>query len=292
MWLPLKHNQSFDFRLKNVIIKATELKWGAWSLISLYISLASGIVVGLQYEYATPFFSTTSIDLIVPFGHFFRSLHFYSSQFFFFLTCFHLVAIYNKSQSYTSFEWMRLVTITPVILLLLFTGYVLRGDNTGASAGAIAENIVEAIPGIGTSLNSLLFSISQSGLRKVYLHHVITLDIVLLMLGWTHFRTYRIKVRNQLVPILVMILFSVIITAPLEPEQLGITYISGPWFFLGLQELLRYFPPLFAGVIVPGAFIVILLYAQPGKQNYQLLLRIIAIWLACYGVLSTIAWYR
>lgn len=292
MWLPLKHSQIFISHFKNAIIKASEFKWGAWSLVSLYISLASGIVVGLQYEYGTPFFSTTSIDLIVPFGHFFRSLHFYSSQFFFFLTCFHLVAVYGKSQSYSSVEWVRLVSMTPVILLLLFTGYILRGDSTGASAGAIAENIVEAIPAIGNSLNSLLFSISESGFRKVYLHHVITLDIILLMLGWIHFRTYRIKVRNHLYPLLAIILFSVLIAAPLEPEQLGITYISGPWFFLGLQELLRYFSPVFAGVIVPVAFILLLLYAQPGKLYYQISLRIIAIWLACYAVLSTVAWFR
>lgn len=292
MWLPPKNNEIFSFHFKNVLRKATELKWGTWSLISLYVSLASGIVVGLQYEYATPFFSTTSIDLIVPFGHFFRSLHFYSSQFFFFLTCFHLVAVYSKSQSYSSFEWMKLVSITPVILLLLFTGYILRGDSTGASAGAIAENIVEAIPVIGNSLNNLLFSISQSGFRKVYLHHIITLDIALLMLGWHHFRTYRIKVRNQCIPILLMILFSITIAAPLEPDQLGITYISGPWFFLGLQELLRYFPPLIAGVIVPATFITLLLYAQPGKQHYTVSLKIIGSYLLFYTVLSAIAWFR
>ena len=275
-----------------ILVLAKELKWGTWALVSLYISLGSGIIVGIQYEYATPFFSSASIDLLVPFGRFFRSLHFYSSQFFFFLVCFHLLAVYHKSESYRNSEWLRLTATLPVILLLLFTGYVLRGDNTGASAGAIAENIIEAIPFVGTSLNNLLFSIFQNGFRKVYLHHVISLDLALLMLAWNHLRIYRIQLRNHGISLLAMIIFSIFIAAPLEPEQLGITYISGPWFFLGLQELLRYFPPLFAGVILPCSFLLLLFYIHPRARHKNASLWLIAVWLLGYAIFSLIAWSR
>jgi hypothetical protein len=278
--------------VSDVLHKLQELKWGTWSLVSLYVSLASGIVVGLQYDYASAFYSVSSIDLIVPFGAFFRSLHFYSSQLFFFLTCLHLVSAYSRTHAYTHSEWSRLVGLLPVILLLLFTGYVLRGDNTGASAGIIAENIVRTIPFTGDLLNDLLFSAAEDGLRKVYLHHVISLDIVLLLLAWNHLRSYRIKFRTQFVPVMVMVFISVVVAAPLDPERPGITYISGPWFFLGLQELLRYLSPLFAGVVVPASFVLLTLYAQPGTRYSTASLLSIGAWLLCYAALSVAAWCR
>ncbi len=156
-------------------------KWGGWALVCLYVSLFSGIIVGLQYEYTTPYYSTASIDLIVPFGGYFRSLHFYSSQFFFLFSCIHLAFVYSETDKYTKGDWVQLTSTLPIALILLFTGYVLRGDSTGSSAGIIAENIVLSLPLIGTVLNDLLLSISDSGMQKVYLHHVISLDLLLLI---------------------------------------------------------------------------------------------------------------
>lgn len=34
---------------------------------------------------------------------------------------------------------------------------------------------------------------------------------------------------------------------------------KAPWYFLGLQELLHYFPPVFAGVLVPGLVVMALI---------------------------------
>ena len=108
-----------------------DIKWGAWALTAFYLSLLSGIVVGLQYDYLNPSYSTAALDLLAPYGRFFRSLHFFSSQFFFFFSCFHLLAVYQKTIKYSTWEWLRLIGTLPLILLLLFTGYILRGDNTG-----------------------------------------------------------------------------------------------------------------------------------------------------------------
>lgn len=269
-----------------------EIKWGAWTLIALYISLLSGIIVGLQYDYLNPFYSTTAIDLLAPYGRFFRSLHFFSSQFFFFFCCFHLLAIYEKTLKYSKLEWVRLVGSLPLILLLLFTGYILRGDNTGSSAGIIAENIMQAIPVLGPPLNELFFSLSDSGLRKVYIHHVIALDLLLLIFAWNHLRVYRISVREHLPLVASILVFSVFISAPFEPDRLGISYISGPWFFLGLQELLRYLSPLVAGVGMPGLFLIALFSAHPANKYFRVIIIMIIFSLSCYSILSYIAWNR
>jgi len=278
--------------IRQYISALKEIKWGAWALIAFYVSLISGIVVGLQYDYADPFYSTTSIDLLTPYGCFFRSLHFYSSQLFFFFSCFHLLAIYTKTLNFSKLEWIRLIGSLPLILFLLFTGYILRGDTTGTSAGIIAENTILPIPFIGSFLNDLLFSLTDNGLRKVYLHHVISFDLLLLVFAWNHLRIYRIKVGEYLPLVAPMLIFSILISAPLEPDRLGIPYISGPWFFLGLQELLRYFPPFAAGVGMPLFFLIALFSVHPANRYHRGIVLFIAFLLCCYAILSGIAWIR
>lgn len=291
MWLPLRDNSRVNSATL-LLFSWRAWRWGAWALVSLYISLFSGIIVGLQYDYQTPFYSTTAIDLLVPYGRFFRSLHFYSSQFFFFFSSIHLIAIFKKTEKYSRREWIQLTTTLPLILLLLFTGYVLRADSTGSSAGTIAENIIRACPLIGASINNLLFSIADTGLRKVYLHHVIVLDLVLLLCAWNHLRIYRLTGKDYSAMVGPMLLFSILISAPIEPEHLGTRYISGPWFFLGLQELLRYLHPVFAGIVIPGLFVIGLFAAHPAGPRHRVFLSALGLGFCLYATLSAIAWSR
>lgn len=277
---------------QTILHRFKKLKWGSWSLVCLYLSLISGIIVGLQYDVSEPYYSVSSIDLLIPFGEFFRSLHFYSSQAFFLLGCVHLVAVYEEAGKYSTRDWVILIFSLVVALLLLFTGYVLRADNTGFSAGMIAEAILNTIPVVGSTFNTLLFDISERGMHRVYVHHMISLDILWLVLAWDHLRRYRVRVADHTVPICLTLIFCLFIAAPLEPEKLGITYIAGPWFFLGLQELLRYFHPLFAGVIFPLVFVVALLYARKQNRWYRSLLWFLYGWLVVYFGLSLVAWVR
>ncbi len=261
-------------------------KWGAWSLVCLYLSLFSGIVVGLQYDLSEPFYSTAALDLLIPYGKYFRSLHFYSSQFFFFFAVIHYICAFDKTDSYSHSRRILLVLTLPVILMLLFTGYVLRDDSTGASAGMIAEHILLALPVVGRILNEMLFSITDHGMQRVYLHHVISFDILLLMLAWDHLRRYPVKLSSYIMLSAVVLSFSIFIDAPLDPEELGRFYITGPWFFLGLQELLRYLSPVTAGVLIPGFFIALLAMLSPSHRWFRPMLGCIVAWLLIYMLLS------
>ena len=42
---------------------------------------------------------------------------------------------------------------------------------------------------------------------------------------------------------------------------------KAPWYFLGLQELLHYFPPIVAGVVIPGLVVVALVVIPYAKIN-------------------------
>lgn len=270
------------------------VRWGEKSFVALYLSLLSGVVVALQYDPATPFYSASTIDLLIPFGDFWRSLHFYASQLFFLCFLCHLAVILLSADmpAIPHTKWLLLVASLPVTVLLLFTGYILRADTTGEAAGAIAENIMLSIPVVGEWLNAVLFSITRDGMMRVYANHLVGLGLLWLVLCWDHVRRYRVSFRQHGGFTVALLLFCLLVKAPLEPYRLGVFHIAGPWFFLGLQELLRVVQPFWAGVLFPSLFLVALVLVPIDAVWRRRSLRFAALWLGGYGVLTIIGALR
>jgi quinol-cytochrome oxidoreductase complex cytochrome b subunit len=60
---------------------------------------------------------------------------------------------------------------------------------------------------------------------------------------------------------IVLVLISLFFDAPLEglaDPTVTPNPAKAPWYFLGLQEMLHYFPPVVAGVLIPGMLVVAL----------------------------------
>jgi Cytochrome b(C-terminal)/b6/petD len=76
--------------------------------------------------------------------------------------------------------------------------------------------------------------------------------------------------------VIVLALISLLFNAPLEwianPEHTP-NPAKAPWYFLGLQELLHYFPPVVAGVIIPAIAVIALIvipYFQINVKNEKM----------------------
>jgi len=72
--------------------------------------------------------------------------------------------------------------------------------------------------------------------------------------------------------LIALVWISLVFNAPLE----GIANPShtpnpakAPWYFLGLQELLHYFPPMIAGVLIPGLVVTALIIIPYFKVNIE-----------------------
>ena len=276
-----------------------QVRWGEKSIVALYLSVLSGLVLALQYDPAAPFYSVSTIDILIPFGAFWRALHYFASQLFFLLAVAHVVVmIWNKSyQGLPLLDWAKLILTLPVAILLLFTGYVLRGDATGEAAGVIAENLALSLPLAGKWLNGLFFSIAADGLRRIYANHLIGLGILWVVLAWEHIRRYRLNWGQQYWLIIGLVGGSVIFNAPMEPARLGVFHIPGPWFFLGIQELLRVVQPVWAGVVFPSSFILALAGLSSRRQwrgidVRQVLLAYVLVWLGIYALLTAVGFAR
>ena len=269
------------------------IRWGGSALISLYLSVASGIVVALQYNPAEPFYSTSVMELIAPYGAFWRGLHYYASQAFLLLLLCHFTAItWENTHYYSRATWVRLCLSLPVAVLLLFTGYILRADATGEAAGQIAENIMLAVPILGDWLNDLLLAVTANGVKRVYANHLAGLMLVGAWCIWPHLRRYTARWRDHLPLVCTVFFLAILLIAPVEPQRFGLVHIAGPWFFLGLQEALRSLHPFWAGIVLPGLLLVALLNLPHKGNRRTVYLTGIGLWLVIYTVLTVVSALR
>ena len=104
----------------------------------------------------------------------------------------------------------------------------------------------------------------------------------------------RLEFLCALVTIIALTVWSIVIDAPLE-EAANPTKTpnpsKAPWYFLGLQDILVYFDPWFAGVVAPvliivGLMLIPYLDVNPkGNGYYTYHERKVAIWVYCFGFL-------
>jgi hypothetical protein len=120
--------------------------------------------------------------------------------------------------------------------------------------------------------------------------------------GWAreiHVWPYLVRVEFLATLIVTIILFvwSITLNAPLEePANPNLTMnpSKAPWYFLGLQEMLVYFDPWIAGVVMPSIIMVGLMVfpyvdSNPlGNGYYTWRQRRFALWMFCAGFLQWI----
>src|SRR3984957_9652380 len=105
----------------------------------------------------------------------------------------------------------------------------------------------------------------------------------------------RVELVAAILVTALLMVWSITLSAPLEePSNPNVTMnpAKAPWYFLGLQEMLVYFDPWMAGVVMPTLIIVGLMAvpyidANPlGNGYYTYKQRKFAIWTFCLGFLG------
>jgi len=262
------------------------------------------------YYIPTPVNAAQSIQTIVyhvPFGGLVRNLHFWSAQMLLIVSAVHLLRVVFTG-AYAAprrFNYLLGLSLFVLSILLDFTGYVLRWDTGIQWALVVGTNLVRSIPLIGETLYVALIGGTQPGsatLIRFYAWHLfgLTLSAIILM-GWHAFRIRRdggIAVpppqfrtdmgrisRFELVQreILAMIftgaaliLLSVFLSAPIAAPIKEISALSGdasaPWFFLWVQQMLKWGNPFLWGILVPLILLAILalipyIFPQPAPSE-------------------------
>ena len=269
---------------------------GEITTAALFISAFSGFVVAYQYEVAAPFVSTTAIETVIPFGAFWRSIHFWSSQAFFLILAVHvcrcagIMDIFCKTRR-GRIHWAVISITVPLALFALFTGYVLRFDGTGQAAGRIAEHLFLDVPFAGTAIDRLLMAITDEGLNRVYVVHILFTVLCWGLGTWYHTRRVIMKRDIFISTTAAALLSGLLLYAPIDLPGQNLHLIKGPWFFLGIQELLRHMAPLLAGIIFPMIPLVVLTLL-PWWEKRRNAYAVLGLWFTVYAGATIVAVLR
>ena len=209
-----------------------------------------------------------------------------------------LTGAYKAPREY---NWVIGVLLLVMTLFLSYTGYLLPWDQLALWAVTVGAQMGANSPLLGaegpfrlpfiTTANDARFvliggtTIGDATLIRFYVLHCMAVPFLLTIFLAVHFWRVRkdsfsvqtgpkvdvwpnLVSRELLAALLmtvVLIVWSIFINAPLEGmANLNVTPnpSKAPWYFLGLQELLVYFDPWIAGVVLP-TIIVIGLMAIP-----------------------------
>jgi ubiquinol-cytochrome c reductase cytochrome b subunit len=262
------------------------LTW--WAFL---IALVSGGILSFNYRPWGDVFSCLSkLTHQLPHGLFFHKLHYLSGQCFLFLALAHTGDHFLRKTylHMRAADWMRLVAVGFLSFPLVFTGFILKGDKEGIFAGEVMVHLAREIPLVGSGLAALLLKPGEDFFLRPYLFHTVILPLLVIFLLGNHQR--RLFPEGGLgLPLLAMLsIGSLFFPLPPDiPPRAVLTGITGPWFFQGIQLLLRYGPPLLVGVLWPMVTVLaVFALAIPALSSCRWLrFSVGGLWLAHLAVL-------
>ena len=263
--------------------------------LAVFLVLVLGITGLLEMFYYAPALdaaaaSVQTIAFHVPFGGLIRNLHYWSGQLLMLVSGIHLLrVIFTGGYAVPRrFNYLLGLSAFGLLVLINFTGYILRWDQDICWALVTGTNLLKTIPLIGDTLFRIAVggeNACQSALLRFYAWHIFGLMLpASILIIWHLFRVRRDGgiaapppglrinkeritrfelVRRESAAMLaagaVLLILALAFPAPLAPPINGQPVLTeearAPWFFLWIQQMLKWGSPLFWGMIVPAIFL-------------------------------------
>jgi quinol-cytochrome oxidoreductase complex cytochrome b subunit/mono/diheme cytochrome c family protein len=282
---------------------------GGLSVFLCSILLVTGILE-MFYYIPTPEHAAVSVEAItslVPFGALIRNLHFWAAQALMIVVSIHLlrVILTGAYARHRRLNYLTGLGMFVLVLLLDFTGYVLRWDEGIRWALIVGTNLLKTVPWVGAALYQLAVGGPEPGpssLERFYTWHIFVLTFGMIFLGGWHifrvrrdggvavpppekrqdqarisrFDLVRREVLVMLVAAVVLLFVSTLFPAPIERPITQVIVDThdarAPWFFLWVQQLLKLGDPFVWGVAAPVVLLVVLgalPYILPQAEEHE-----------------------
>ncbi len=280
---------------------------------AIFLILILGITGILEMFYYVPnpqeaALSVQTITYHVPFGGFIRNLHYWSAQLLLIVSAIHLLrVVFTAAYSHPRrFNYLLGLGLFVLSILLDFTGYVLRWDVDICYPLLTGTNLLKTVPLIGDFLFRIAVGGGEAcstGLLRFYVWHIFGLTLpIIILVAWHAFRVRRdggiavpppqlrtdntrisrnVLVRREVLTIfivsIILILMASFFPAPIAPtmtENPGITANArAPWFFLWIQQMLKWGDPFIFGVLIPFGILVLLalipyIFPKPADSDF------------------------
>ncbi len=240
------------------------------------------------------------------FGRMIRSMHYFSANLLVVMISGHMLRVFFTTgyQGKRRLNWIIGLSISGLVLLSCFTGYLLPWDQTAFWAVTICINMFDYIPA-GSFLKEFFMNgsgVGEKTLQLFFTLHTALIPSLLILFLATHLWKIRkakgvvtsglnsmgktdkpVKVAVNpnlllrevvaaLIVTAVVMTLALIFDAPLkEMANAGLSPnpAKAPWYFAGFQELLLHFHPFFSVFIIPLAIISVLIYLPFSKLHIK-----------------------
>ena len=218
------------------------VSFGDAALAAFVLCAISGALLAPAFDANDAARSVGEWLLVNPGAAFLRNLHYWTAQAFLVLTLLHGWDHLRRGTEKRLGRgvWLRLVASLPVLAFLMLSGFLLRADADAQQARNIFEQLIALLPLAGPALVTLLFGADAASLQVVYLHHAATATLIVWLVTIDHARRNWGGLRATLVVLLALGVLALLVSPGLHDGRDAV--IKGPWYFLGLQELLHWTP--------------------------------------------------
>jgi ubiquinol-cytochrome c reductase cytochrome b subunit len=279
---------------------------GSVLLALVSVQLLTGAFLTLYYA-PTPDHAYESVRFIssTTSGRLVRGLHHFGASFLVVFLVLHLlrVVVFGSYKAPRELTWLSGLALFGLVLGFALTGYLLPWDQRAYWATVVTINIARLEPLAGEAIAAVLRGGSTVGaltLTRWYSAHVIFLPALLVVLIVAHVVLMRLQgssgpvrsrpgrpsafypyqaFRDTVVVSIVMAAVLALawrgmppLEGPADPTDAG--YIPRPeWYFLGLFQLLKYFPgkwEVVGAIVIPGAvaaFLALLPWIDRGPER-------------------------
>jgi len=259
------------------------LSWITQALI--IIAIVSGFPLVFFYYPNKAFESVQIITNVIPYGLFIRKLHYFSSELALFFVFFHTVyelILSKKPREKHNFIFASFAFL--FILLLLYTGYVLKADQAGRAAALVGENILRDSHLLKHIANLVIDE--KLFYWRFFLWHILFLPLLLVIL--IHFHAKKILPTTTFISIALGFVFVVVSIFKLPkdiPLSIPSHHLKGPWFFQGIENMLKLNFPVDLSITL-GFLPFLILALYPYLKREKLLNIILITWLILYAYIS------
>ncbi len=253
----------------------------------LAVSVLSGLLPIFVYHPSAAYDSVQKLTFLIPYGAFFRQLHYFSSELFLVFLLGHvMLELGRRAVSTARASWLYAVAGLGIVVLLMFSGFILKGDQSGSAAAQVALHLMSQTP----LLNRLVPLVKDTELfySKFFVWHVIFLPLLLVWMTWKHIGKIQARREYWIVGLGMGVLLLLLMTMPEDIAPTAtVEHLRGPWFFWGAENLLQLgLNSWQVTTIVAIPFGLLLLYPfvrKPFKMAMAL-----ALWVVGYTVVSLI----
>ncbi len=259
---------------------------GGMAVVLICVQFITGLLLRFFYE---PFPGRAYDSIIhlqsnVLFGQLIRNLHYWSATLLIIIVFLHLLRVFFTSAFHgkRQFNWVLGILLFLILIFSNFTGYLLPWDQLSYWAVTVSTRMLDYIPVIGNSIREIIIGGNEIGsatLLIFYNFHTGILPIGLILVMAFHFWRVR-KAGGVVIPesaeadkyvtvvpnlisrefvvalvlLAVVFILSITFNAPLLDKanpNVSPNPAKAPWYFMGIQELMLHFHPLFSAIIIP-----------------------------------------